>query len=276
MKNKLIFFVFCSSLAIYSFGQVPPTIRTKTSAANKSESANAVDGNKENVFPTSGYIGIGTLTPSAPLEIKRGAGNTTKKNFLLKLSNEWASAGQNEPSIMFSNGNVTDPKNVSYWSIGARVSGDNTLKTAQTFKISYKSPTDANEKEFLSVDSYEGRVKIGDVQTQYDGYKLYVEQGILTEKVKVAVKDSKDWYDNVFAPDYQLLSLQKLEKFIQDNRHLPDVPSTEEVMANGLDLGKMNATLLKKVEELTLYVISMKKELDETKASLEELKNKKQ
>jgi hypothetical protein len=253
---------------------VPPNIRTKTSSASKPESAIVVDGNKENVFPSSGYIGIGTLTPSAPLEIKRGAGNTTKKNFLLKLSNEWAPAGQNEPSIMFSNGNVTDPKNVSYWSIGARVSGDNTLKTAQTFKISYKSPTDANEKEFFSVDSYEGRVKIGDVQTQFDGYKLYVEQGILTEKVKVAVKDSKDWYDNVFAPDYQLISLQKLEKYIQENKHLPDVPTTEEVVANGLDLGKMNATLLKKVEELTLYMISIKKELDETKASLQELKNK--
>lgn len=276
MNKKWIFFVFCSSLAIYSLGQVPPTIRSKSSATTRTESSNAVDGSKENVFPTAGYVGIGVLTPSAPLEIKRGAGNTTKKNFLLKLSNEWASAGQNEPSIMFSNGNVTDPKNISYWSIGARVSGDNTLKTAQTFKISYKSPTDANEKEFLSVDSYEGRVRIGDVQTQYDGYKLYVEQGILTEKVKVAVKDSKDWYDNVFAPDYQLLSLQKLEKFIQDNKHLPDVPSTEEVMANGLDLGKMNATLLKKVEELTLYMISMKKELDETKASLQELKHKQQ
>ncbi|MEI8075650.1 MAG: hypothetical protein WCH78_12950 [Bacteroidota bacterium] len=274
MKKKLVSFVFCSSLAIYSFGQVPPTIKPKTSSANKSVAGNLGDGSKENVFPSAGFVGIGTQTPSAPMEIKRGAGNTTKKNFLLKLSNEWASAGQNEPSIMFSNGNVTDPKNISYWTVGARVSGDNTLKTAQTFKISYKSPTDATEKEFFSVDSYEGRVKIGEVQTQYDGYKLYVEQGILTEKVKVAIKDSKDWYDNVFAPDYQLLSIQKLEKFITDNKHLPDVPTTEEVMANGLDLGKMNATLLKKVEELTLYMISLKKELDETKASLEELKNK--
>lgn len=272
MKNKLILFVFCCGIATFCFAQVPPIIRTKSNANTKSDATIAIDANKENIFPSSGFIGIGTLTPSAPLEIKRGVGNTTKKNFLLKLSNEWAYGGQNEPSIMFSNGNVTDPKNVSYWSISARVSGDNILKTAQTFKISYKSPPDAIEKEFLSVDSYEGRVRIGDVQTQFDGYKLYVEQGILTEKVKVAVKDSKDWYDNVFAPDYQLLSLQKLEKYIQENKHLPDVPSTEEVMSNGLDLGKMNATLLKKVEELTLYIISMKKELDDTKASLEILK----
>lgn len=272
MKKILFSFVFCSSLAIYSFGQVPPPTRSKSNTTP----TRTVDGSKENVFPTSGFMGIGTLTPSAPIEIKRGAGNTTKKNVLLKLSNDWASAGQNEPSIMFSNGNVTDPKNISYWMIGARVSGDNALKTPQTFKISYKSPTDATEKDFFSVDSYEGRVRIGDVQTQFDGYKLYVEQGILTEKVKVAVKDSKDWYDNVFAPDYQLLSLQKLEKFIKENKHLPEVPTTEEVMTNGLDLGKMNATLLKKVEELTLYMIEMKKDSDEMKARIKELESKHQ
>lgn len=270
MKKILFSFVFCSTLAVYSFGQVAPSTRTRSTPTT----TNVSDGSKENVFPSSGFVGVGTLTPSAPLEIKRGAGNTTKKNVLLKLSNEWASAGQNEPSIMFSNGNVTDPKNISYWMIGARVSGDNTLKTPQTFKISYKSPTDLIEKDFFSVDSYEGRVRIGDVQTQFDGYKLYVEQGILTEKVKVAVKDSKDWYDNVFAPDYQLLSIQKLEKFIHENKHLPDVPTTEEVMTNGLDLGKMNATLLKKVEELTLYIIEMKKESDEMKSRIKALETK--
>ena len=52
------------------------------------------------------------------------------------------------------------------------------------------------------------------------------------------------------------------------------MPTTDEVLKNGLDLGKMNGLLLKKIEELTLYMISLKKDLDETKASLEELKNK--
>ena len=174
---------------------------------------------------------------------------------------------------MFSNGNTTDPKNVSYWTIGARVSGDDKLLTPQTFKISFKAPKDAVEKEFFSVDSYEGRVKIGDVQTQYDGYKLFVEQGILTEKVKVAVKDSKDWYDNVFDLDYKLMSLKKLDQFIQANKHLPDMPTTTEVMTNGLDLGKMNGLLLKKVEELTLHLINQQKEIEELKTQVKQLAN---
>ena len=276
MKKNLFFSFFLGSIALTGIGQVAPNTKTEAYIVAKTglarESAN--EAGRENVYPSNGFMGLGIRTPSAPLEIKRGIGNTTKKNILLKLSNEWASNGQNEPSIMFSNGNVVDPKNISYRTIGARVSGDNTLKTPQTFKISYKSPTDAAERDFFSVDSYEGRVRIGDVQTQYDGYKLYVEQGILTEKVKVAVKDSKDWYDNVFERNYELISIQKLEKFIHDNKHLPDVPTTDEVLKNGLDLGKMNGLLLKKIEELTLYMISLKKDLDETKASLEELKNK--
>ena len=166
---------------------------------------------------------------------------------------------------MFSNGDVSNPKNLSYWTIGARVSGDEVLKTPQTFKISHKAGSDAIEKEFFSIDSYEGRVKIGDVNTLVDGYKLYVEQGILTEKVKVAIKNSKDWYDHVFHKDYPLMPLQVLDQYIKTNKHLPGIQTTEEVMKDGLDLGQMNALLLKKVEELTLYTIQLKKELDETK-----------
>jgi len=272
MKKTFLSAMVCFLFIHYGFSQVKPiTNGTRTSTNNFSRSTQAGNGGGENYFPNTGFTGIGTQTPGAPLEIKKGAGNVRTKNILLKLSNQWANGGQNEPSIMFSNGNSTDPKDVSYWTIGARVSGDDVLKTPQTFKISFKSPKDAIEKEFFSVDSYEGRVKIGDVQTQYDGYKLFVEQGILTEKVKVAVKDSKDWYDNVFDTDYRLMSLNKLEKFIQDNKHLPDMPSTAEVMNDGLDLGKMNGLLLKKVEELTLHLINQQKEIEELKTQVKQL-----
>ncbi|MBA4197448.1 MAG: hypothetical protein C0459_07830 [Chitinophaga sp.] len=229
----------------------------------------------ENHFPLKGNAGIGTNAPQSALEIKRSAGDTRRKNFLLQLSNEWSPNGQNEPSIMFSNGDNSSPANVSYWTVGARVSGDKTLNTPQTFKICFKAPGSAVEQEYLSVNSYEGRVKIGDVNDLVDGYKLYVEQGILTEKVKVAVKNSDEWYDNVFKPHYKLTPLNELEQYIKTHNHLPDVPSADEVVKDGIDLGKMNALLLKKIEENTLYIIELRKDLDEAKKQIEELKQNK-
>lgn len=226
----------------------------------------------ENHFPLKGNAGIGTNAPQSALEIKRNAGDTRKKNFLLQLSNEWSPNGQNEPSIMFSNGDNSAPANVSYWTLGARVSGDKTLNTPQTFKVCFKAPGSGVEQEYLSINSYEGRVKIGDVNDQVDGYKLFVEQGILTEKVKVAVKNSDEWYDNVFKPHYKLTPLTELEQYIKTHSHLPDVPSADDVVKNGIDLGKMNALLLKKIEENTLYIIELKKELDEAKKQIGELK----
>jgi hypothetical protein len=272
MKKVLLLSAACILLHVTSQAQRPTTSgKTRTTKATEDPNA-AATGDKQNVFPEEGFAGIGILNPGAPLEIKKAAGNTRNKNILLKLSNEWASGGQNEPSIMFSNGDISNPKNLSYWTIGARVSGDEVLKTPQTFKISHKAGTDAIEKEFFSIDSYEGRVRIGDVNTLVDGYKLYVEQGILTEKVKVAVKSSKDWYDHVFHKDYKLMPLKELDQFIKTNQHLPEVQTTEQVMKDGLDLGKMNALLLKKVEELTLYTIQLKKELDETKELIKKRK----
>jgi hypothetical protein len=228
--------------------------------------------NSDNQFPLNGNVGIGTKAPQVALEIKRGAGDTRKKNFLLQLSNNWAANGQNEPSIMFSNGDISSPNNVSYWSVGARVSGDNTLKTPQTFKICHKAPGIDVEEECFSIDSYQGRVKIGNVSTQFDGYKLFVEEGILTEKVKVAIKNSEDWFDHVFQPEYKLMPITDLAKYIKQNSHLPEIPTTAEVMKDGVDLGKMNALLLKKVEELTRYLIDLKGELDQTKKEVAELK----
>jgi len=68
------------------------------------------------------------------------------------------------------------------------------------------------------------------------------------------------WQDQVFQADYPLMDLNDLEKYIRANHHLPDVPSESEVLSNGINLGETNAILLKKIEELTLYVIELKKE----------------
>jgi hypothetical protein len=267
MNKKLLIGAFALFVLQLTVSAQRPTTLGQPKAQTDTDGVTAPtkSGNKENIFSPSGFSGIGILAPTAPLEIKKNAGNTRNKNILLKLSNDWASDGQNEPTIMFSNGDVAKSKNFSYWTLGARVSGDNSSKLPQTFKVSFKAINEPVEKEYFSIDSYEGRVKIGDVNTQIDGYKLFVEQGILTEKVKVAVKTSKDWYDHVFDKEYSLMPLNKLEEYIKSNKHLPGIQTTEQVMAEGLDLGKMNALLLKKIEELTLYTIELKKELDETK-----------
>ena len=98
------------------------------------------------------------------------------------------------------------------------------------------------------------------------GYKLYVEKGILTEKVKVAVKSTADWSDKVFTPSYSLRSLAEVEKYIKANRHLPGVPSAKQMVEYGNDLHQTDAKLLEKVEELTLYSIQLNEENREQRA----------
>jgi hypothetical protein len=73
------------------------------------------------------------------------------------------------------------------------------------------------------------------------------------------VKHIKDWADHALDPDYRLKSLHEVEDHIRVHRRLPDIPSASDVAANGVDLGEMQAKLLLKIEELTLYMIEQQK-----------------
>jgi hypothetical protein len=123
-----------------------------------------------------------------------------------------------------------------------------------------------------NVDMQSGTVRIGNVNTPV-GYKLYVEKGILTEKVKVAIASSLAWADYVFAKDYKLKSLAEVEAFVKENKHLPNIPSASELVKEGLNLGEMQAKQMEKIEELTLYMIEMKKEIDSLKKQNELFKS---
>jgi hypothetical protein len=104
---------------------------------------------------------------------------------------------------------------------------------------------------------------------QAGGYRLVVQDGILCEKVKVALRatGSTDWADYVFEPDYKLkmLSLEDVEKFTKEFKHLPNVPTTEEVQKNGLDLHETSKMFMEKIEELYLYIFELKKEINDLK-----------
>ena len=105
-------------------------------------------------------------------------------------------------------------------------------------------------------------------------YRLVVQDGILTEKLKVALRNGAEWADYVFAPDYQLMPLEEVEAFTKKNKHLPNVPSADDMVKGGLDVMQTSAKLMEKVEELTLYVIEMNKEIKALKNANRKLQEK--
>lgn len=103
------------------------------------------------------------------------------------------------------------------------------------------------------------------------GYRLYVKDGILTERVKVALVSTSQWADYVFEPDYALMPLEEVRAFIAENCHLPGVPSAAELVDTGLDVVESDAVLLKKIEELTLYLLKIEAELSVMRKMVEEI-----
>ncbi|MEO6833263.1 MAG: hypothetical protein ABI378_12060 [Chitinophagaceae bacterium] len=116
-----------------------------------------------------------------------------------------------------------------------------------------------------------GKVIIGSVPSTPGNYSLYVQNGILTEHVRVAVKTTSDWSDDVFDDEYPLMNIYAVQQFISKNHHLPDVPSAADVVKDGIDLQQMDSKLLQKIEELTLYVIKQQKEIDALKKKTRKL-----
>ena len=114
-----------------------------------------------------------------------------------------------------------------------------------------------------------GKVGIGTINTY--GYELAVLGKILADEVMI--KHPVEWGDYIFKPDYNLMPLNELSLFIKKNQHLPNVPSEKEVMENGYGLAEMNEILLKKVEELTLYILEQQKVLETQQAELNVIKD---
>jgi hypothetical protein len=110
-----------------------------------------------------------------------------------------------------------------------------------------------------------GSIGIGTVQVNDPNYKLFVETGIRTRKIVV---DQATWPDFVFKKGYRLPSLSGVKKYIEENGHLPGMPSADSIGSNGIDLGNNQAALLKKIEELTLYVIEQNRKLDDQNLEL--------
>jgi hypothetical protein len=92
-----------------------------------------------------------------------------------------------------------------------------------------------------------------------------------TIRAQEVIVTTQGWPDRVFKPGYNLKPLHEVEKYIKKNSRLEGIPSEKEVMAKGVPMGEMQAKLLQKLEETTLYLIEMKKENELMKRQNEQL-----
>ena len=137
----------------------------------------------------------------------------------------------------------------------------------QTRSIVFKQNGDA---------SFPRTVSIGDVVTNNPGTLgtntlTLAVGGKIEARAIYVVAPGTPWPDYVFASTYRLPPLREVERFVRANQHLPGLPSAAAVQAQGLDVGQMESTLLKKVEELTLYLIELRKENDALQARVAKL-----
>ncbi|WP_126243516.1 hypothetical protein [Chitinophaga rhizosphaerae] len=178
-----------------------------------------------------GHFGIGDQPPTAPFQIKSG-GQVFK--FI---------AGPNTSGYAITQSVNDDGMN---FSLNTNVRGFNFVTT---------------RGRLFTIDSV-GNVRIGDHAP--NGYKLSVNGSAIF--TKAVVKAYANWPDFVFEEDFKLQPIEEVMAYVKENKHLPGIPSAKEVAEKGQDLGEMNAKLLQKIEELTLYIAEMKKEIDALKA----------
>ncbi|TRX51635.1 hypothetical protein FNH22_24040 [Fulvivirga sp. M361] len=186
---------------------------------------------------TNGRLGVGTSSPSAFFEVNK-ASNDFWTAFI-------KNGGGNSKGLLISNGYGGNPAN--------------------------------NEPTILQLEDNDGAVrmkvqsngKVG-IGTASPDSRLTVKGDIHAEEVKVDL--SVPGPDYVFEEDYDLPTLKSVQNYIRENKHLPEVPSAQEMEKNGIDLGEMNMLLLKKVEELTLYILDINRKVQTIESENRELK----
>ena len=108
-----------------------------------------------------------------------------------------------------------------------------------------------------------GTVRIGGTAVP-SGYKFAVDGKVICEELKVKLVSS-GWPDYVFGDNYTLPTLKEVEKYIQQNKHLPNIPSATEIEKNGIEVGDMQKRMMEKIEQMTLYILQLQKQIDELK-----------
>lgn len=209
------------------------------------------------VFQTNGNMGIGVLDPTVPLDVNGiiktkgiqsdgdlhvdGNQNLTKNLLISK----------NQSLFIGDASNLDRCCKITYY--GDQTPGDTYFNYSESL---FFCNGNKNNGVPIVAFSQSGNVGIGTLDTQ--GFKLAVNGIIRAKEIKV----ESEWADFVFKKDYKLPTLGEVKKHIEEKGTLPGIPSEKEVKANGINVGEVNALLLQKIEELTLYVIKQQEEID--------------
>lgn len=200
------------------------------------------------IIDTLGNIGIGTLNPRQMLHVVDG-------NIMISRTSKKA-PGSTNGSILF--GAETN-NNTAFGRWGIEYLNQD---GATGLNFWQPSTSNSNVNNYVLFLKDNGNIGIG---TYNPHAKLAVNGEILAKSVRVSTVATY-WPDYVFSPDYELMSLNELENYITENKHLPGIISAVDIEKQGdVDLGEMNTKLLEKIEELTLYIINLQKQIDELK-----------
>lgn len=232
----------------------------------------AIGQTQQNKLETTGAVGVGTLTPSSLLDVEKNYDGTT----FVEITNSSTGTAARR-GISIGNGN-------SGYSVYLMSTSENYNQVASWIKAGVLG-TDSQLNNGLILRTSAGKIRfqpgstVDQIVFTEGGYvgigttnpdmPLTVNGNIHTKEVKVDLAIPAP--DYVFLKEYQLKTLEEVEKYIVENGHLPEVPSASELEQNGLMLAQMNMTLLKKIEELTLYSIEQKKEIERLKLLEERL-----
>ena len=218
---------------------------------------------------STGNVGIGTTNPLGKFQVETGISKIAMGAFYSGAPNYMTNyvgwnAARSGTSFTFDSDGGNNGGGVIATTAGGDMAFITMPTAAPTASAQVKTDAQVNANTRMIIRN-DGKVGIGFPSSYPGAYKLYVTGGILTEKVKVAVNGSGAWSDYVFDEEYKLASLSEVEDFILKNKHLKGIPSAKEVATNGIDVAETDASLLMKIEELTLYVIAMDKENKELK-----------
>lgn len=256
-------------------------------------------GNKRIIVDNNGFVGIGVINPTANLEVASGLSNglrvgitSNRANTSTQLASSLAVIGNNNMATtisgavawdFYNNGSSPSSSGAFLQHIGTGVTGTlYGMPGANQGQLVFQNVSNAvigtnGANLFVAPGSHlstsfftDGSVGIGTTDTK--GYKLAVNgTAVFTRAV---VKLYGNWPDYVFSPLYQLPTLHEVKVYINKYQHLADMPAADDIKKDGIDLGDNQVKLLKKVEELTLYLIDLNEKLERLFVENEVLKKK--